>query len=99
MREVVITDTAKYDLEQIALFLKTNFSARVKTNFLASFAKRLALLEQMPFMYPVSERNSDVRRCLIPKHTACFYQVTDTLILILAVLDTRIDHDRICFDS
>ena len=49
MREVVITDTARRDLEQITLFLKTNFSSRVKTDFLAAFAKRLALLEQMPF--------------------------------------------------
>ena len=95
----MITDTAKRDLEEIANFLKTNFSAHVKTDFLAAFAKRLALIEQMPFMYPVSEQNSTVRRCLVPKHTACFYQVTDTLIVILAVLDTRIDPDRTNFNT
>jgi plasmid stabilization system protein ParE len=95
MRNLVITDAAKADLEEIALFLKQAYSDRVKTDFLADFAKRLLLIEQMPFMYQASAQNPAVRRCLIPKHTACFYEVTDTLILILAVVDTRSDADAL----
>lgn len=97
MRELVITDTARGDLERIALFLKGNYSNQAKTNFLEAFAKRLQLIELMPFMYPVYEQKPSVRRCLIPKHTACFYEVTDEFILILAVLDTRADPDTIRF--
>jgi|GEM_PF-3949888 len=50
MRELVITETAKEDLERIALFLKATYSDRVKTDFLEAFTKRLQLIEQMPFM-------------------------------------------------
>ncbi len=95
MRELVITETAKEDLERIALFLKATYSDRVKTDFLEAFTKRLQLIEQIPFMYPVYEQKPLVRRCFIPKYTACFYQVTDALILILAVSDTRADPDSV----
>lgn len=48
-------------------------------------------------MYQVSEKRADVRRCLIHKHAACYYKITDDLILILAVIDTRANPDSRSF--
>ncbi len=94
MRQTVLTDTAKADIEQIAHFVGENVSQKAKINFLTAFTERLLLIEKMPFMYQASEKNPGVRRCLVHKHVACYYKVTDELILILAVVDTRINPDN-----
>jgi plasmid stabilization system protein ParE len=91
MRELVITDIAKEDIEQIASFLKSHFSNKAKTDFLVQLSEKLLFIEKMPFMYPVSVKNVRVRKCNIHKNTICFYEVTDALILLLSVSDTRID--------
>lgn len=94
MRETVLTQTAKEDIEQIVSFLQGAYSQKVKTDFLTAFSERLLLIEQMPFMYQASEKNPDVRRCLVHKHIACYYRVTDEAIIVLAVIDTRMNPDN-----
>jgi plasmid stabilization system protein ParE len=94
MRELVLTQTAKEDLEQIASFLQETFSQKTKIDFLTAFSERLHLIEKMPFMYQASYSNPNVRRCLIHKNVVCYYQVTDDHILILAVIDTRMNPDN-----
>lgn len=97
MRTTVLTQTAKEDLERIAAFLEETQSSRAKLNFLTAFSERLIRLEKMPYMYPASAKDPDVRRCLIHQNAACFYKVTDTLILILSVIDTRMNPDELYF--
>ena len=97
MRTAVLTQTAKEDLEQIASFLEETQSNRAKISFLQAFSERLVLIEQMPFMYQASAKNPDVRRCLIHKNAACFYRVTDQHVLILTVIDTRVDPEKLLF--
>jgi len=94
MRQTVLTDTAKADVEPITRFVGENVSQKAKINFLTAFAERLLLIEKIPFLYQASDKNPDVRRCLIHKHVACYYKVKDDLILILAVVDTRINPDN-----
>jgi plasmid stabilization system protein ParE len=97
MRTSVLTQTAKDDLERIALFLEETQSSRTKISFLNAFSERLIRLEQMPFMYQASDKDPDVRRCLIHQNAACFYRVTDTLVIILSIVDTRMNPDASLF--
>lgn len=97
MRETVLTQTAKEDIEQLTLFLQETYSQKTKTDFLTAFSERLLLIEKMPFMYQASDNNPDIRRCLIHKNVACYYQVTDDHVLILAVIDTRMNPDNRSF--
>lgn len=97
MREVVITDNAKEDIEHIASFLKIQFSNQVKTDFLVNVSEKLLFIEKMPFMYPKSIKNERVRRCVIHKNTVCYYEVTNEHIIILSVSDARIDPDTLRF--
>ena len=97
MRTSVLTQTAKDDLERIALFLEETQSSRTKISFLNAFSERLLRLEQMPFMYQASDKDPDVRRCLIHQNAACFYRVIDTLVIILSIVDTRMNPDASLF--
>ena len=69
MREVVITDTAKEDIEIVADFLQINYSSRVKIDFLVKFTEQLLLIEKMPFIYQASTSNPLIRRCVVNKNT------------------------------
>jgi plasmid stabilization system protein ParE len=60
MREVVITDTAKEDIELIADFLQKKYSNNSRIDFLLILSEKLQLIENMPFMYPVSKTNNKV---------------------------------------
>lgn len=91
MREVVITDIATEDIENISRFLQNNYSNKVKLDFLVRLSEKLLLIEKMPFMYPVSPNNSRVRRCVIHKNAVCFYEVDNEKIYILSIADTRVD--------
>lgn len=94
MRETVLTQTAKEDIERVVAFLQNSYSQKIKTDFLTAFSERLLLIEQMPFMYQASEKNPDVRRCPVHKHIACYYRVTDEAIIVLSVTDTRTNPDN-----
>ncbi len=94
MRETVVTQTAKEDLEKIASFLQDSYSQKIKTDFLTAFSERLLLIEQMPFMFQASATNPDVRYCLVHKHVAFYYRVTDEFIFILSVIDNRMNPDN-----
>lgn len=94
MKEVFITDTAKADIEFIASFLQENYSNKAKVDFLVKFSEKLLFIEKMPFMYAVSVKNPQVRRCVVNKNVACFYEVGDTQIYILSVIDTRINPEN-----
>ena len=72
MREVVLTDTAKEDIEHISSFLQNRFSNRSKIDFLVQLSEKLLFIEKMPFMYPTSPKNPNVRRCVIHKNTVCY---------------------------
>lgn len=42
-------------------------------------------------MYAPSVKNPQVRKCVIHKNAACFYEVGEKQIYILSVIDTRIN--------
>ncbi len=94
MKEVVITDTAKEDIEHIASFLQVKFSNKAKVDFLVKLSEKLLFIEKMPFMYATSTKNPRVRRCVIHKNATCFYEIGSELVYILSVLDTRVNPEN-----
>ena len=63
MREVVISNTAKEDIELISDFLRNGYSANSRIDFLLKLSEKLQLIKALPFMYPASKSNSKVRKC------------------------------------
>lgn len=94
MKEVFITDTAKADIESIAVFLQDTFSNKVKVDFLVKLSEKLLFIEKMPFMYPTSAKNPRVRRCIIHKNVSLFYEVSDAQIYVLSVVDNRVNPEN-----
>ncbi|MCY7356135.1 MAG: type II toxin-antitoxin system RelE/ParE family toxin [Rudanella sp.] len=82
MYTVLLTDQAETDLDRIVSFIGENWSASIKTEFLASVSDKLQRLERNPFIYRASKTETTVRECTINRFVAMFYRITESNQLI-----------------
>mgnify|MGYP001789089495 CR=1 FL=1 len=89
--DILITEQAESNLDEIIYFLQTQWSARVKIDFLATVAEKMQLLATMPYLYKASATEPDVRACLISRQVTMYYRVSDTdrRIEVLSFKDNR----------
>ncbi len=88
---VKITDEAQRQLVRIADYLSTEWSARVRDNFLDKVETAVRTIRQLPFAFPETPDLPGVRRCVAHKHTSIYYRVNTDEIEILAFWDNRQD--------
>jgi plasmid stabilization system protein ParE len=88
---ISITDEAKEQVANIADYLASEWSPRIRDNFLHKIDKAVFTISQMPFAFPEAENLPDIRRCVIHKYTSIYYRVKPDEIEILAVWDNRQD--------
>lgn len=86
---VYFSDEAERQLEEIATYLGDNWSQRVKTNFLALLADKMALISQMPELFRKSERRPGLRECIVNKQTILYYRIESDEIEVVSLLSTR----------
>ncbi len=86
---VELSDRARRDIEQIADYLAKNWSERTKIEFLLTLTEQMKLISKMPYLYKVSQKQSNVRECVMNKHTILYYRVLDSTIEIITIRNTR----------
>jgi plasmid stabilization system protein ParE len=86
---VELSDRARRDIEQIADYLAKNWSERTKIEFLLTLTEQMKLISKMPYLYKVSQKQSNVREYVMNKHTILYYRILDTTIEIITIRNTR----------
>ena len=86
---VDLSDRARQDIEQIADYLAKQWSEQAKLNFLVTLTEKMTLIGQMPYLYKASQKQSDVRECVLTKQTVLFYRVTETAVEIITIRSAR----------
>lgn len=86
---VVLTDSAKADSQQIIDFLQETWSPEIAIRFVNEFYKKLDLIESMPGMGKSSPKSPSVRRVLVGRYHALYYEDIGEVILVLRIIDTR----------
>ena len=94
---VEISKRAEENLEKIAKYLEANWSNSVKIDFLVQVSEHLQLLEIMPFMYRKSTKKDSIRECIVNKQTIMFYKITDDLVEIITIQNSRMNLDDLAF--
>lgn len=64
---LIWTNRAFSDLEQIIDYLENNFSKFVITNFLNKLQKRLSLINDNPLLFPISYKFENTRKSVLSK--------------------------------
>ena len=87
--KVSLTTEAQNQLTIIFDYLASEWSLRVRDNFLQKIEAAVCIIQQMPLAFPEADEFTDIRRCVVHKYTSIYYRVTENEIEILAVWDNR----------
>lgn len=88
---ITITGEAQRQLAQIVDYLNSEWSSRVRDNFLDKIETAVRTISQLPFAFPEAPNLPGVRRCVAHKLTSIYYRVKTDEIEILAFWDNRQD--------
>lgn len=91
--KIIVTPTADADVNTIADFLEENWSPKLAIRFVNSFYKSLDILESAPEIGSPSLKKVGVRRKMIDKYNALYYEIVGDVLYALRVIDTRSNPD------
>ncbi len=88
-RKVVISKTAEKKLEHLFEYLITEWSAKVKTDFVEKLDASIEIIKNQPELFPVSTKGKSLRKCVITKQTILYYRANSKRINIVTLFDAR----------
>ena len=91
--KIIVTPSADADVNEIADFLEGNWSPQLAIRFLNAFYKSLDLLETAPEIGTQSQKIPGVRRKMIDKPNALYYELLNETLYVLRLFDTRSNPD------
>ena len=99
MKKVVLSKRAADKLEKLLIYLETNWSERVKQNFIKKFDNSVKFISLFPEATEKSNLKKGLHRCVVTKQTAIYYQFTNSEIQIITIFDTRMDTKKNTINS
>jgi plasmid stabilization system protein ParE len=87
--KVTVSERAEQNLDNIARYLETKWSVRVRDKFLEVLKKKMEQIARMPHMHEASSKKKKIRRCVVTKQTSLFYRAKKEEIEIITIQDTR----------
>ena len=98
LRKVVLSKIAERKLEKLLYYLESNWSEKIKLNFVRKLEKRLLLVQQRPQAFVSSKIKNGLHKCVITRQTSMFYTFDENTIYILTFFDSRQDPESLQFE-
>ena len=95
MRKLVLTDRAKLNIKSLLDYLELSWSVRVREKLADKLLKNMKTIQGKPELFPKSDHNSKIRKCVILKQSILYYSFDDYSVVIIALFDTRQDPNKI----
>jgi plasmid stabilization system protein ParE len=89
--EIRFTPEAEETYNAVVDQLRERWGERFVTKFEDKVLKCLDTLQSTPYIYPVAEENTEIRKCLLHKNCSMLYKIYDEDILIVCFWDNRQD--------
>ncbi|GAB3642889.1 type II toxin-antitoxin system RelE/ParE family toxin [Spirosoma arcticum] len=91
--KIIVTPLADADVNNIADFLQESRSPELAIRFVNAFYKSLDIIEFAPEIGTPSFKVVGVRRKMIDKYNALYYELVGDTLYALRVIDTRSNPD------
>jgi plasmid stabilization system protein ParE len=88
-RQIRLSVRASQKLEKLLSFLETEWSVKVKKDFIIKLDDTLEQIQKLPESFPESEKVKGLRKCVVTKQTTLFYKYSDSTIDIITFFDNR----------
>jgi plasmid stabilization system protein ParE len=95
MRKIILSKRASDKLEKLLNYLETEWSERVKQNFIKKFDDSVKFISLFPEATEKSNLKKGLHRCVVAKQTTIYYQFNDDEIQIITIFDTRMNTERL----
>ncbi|MCB0497071.1 MAG: type II toxin-antitoxin system RelE/ParE family toxin [Cyclobacteriaceae bacterium] len=95
MRGIVLSKRAAKKLDKLLNYLESEWSERVKINYVEKFDQIVNQLRTFPEIGQETELVKGLRRLVITKQTTIYYRYDNKYVKIAAIFDTRMDPMKI----
>ncbi len=89
--ELIFTPEAEETYEALISQLQQRWGDRFVIKFHGRVSKSLTIIEATPYLYPIANENTEIRKCILHKNCSVFYKVYDNVVLIVWFWDNRQD--------
>lgn len=89
------TAEAINNFESILSYLSDNWTPREIENFKIKLSKQLNLIQQNPFLFPVSPYNPKLHKAVLSKQIIVFYEVSEEKVYLNYLYNTTQNIDKI----
>jgi len=89
--EIKFTPEAEETFDALILQLRQRWGDGFVVKFETKVSKALNTITKTPYLYPIAEENTEIRKCILHKNSSMLYKVYDTEILIVCFWDNRQD--------
>ena len=80
-------------IEEIKDFIRIKWTEKEVSMFLHDLKKFESIVKKFPYAYPSSPSAPDIRRAVISRHNSVIYQVDESTVRILTILDNLKDNE------
>jgi plasmid stabilization system protein ParE len=94
-RKIVLSKRASRKLEKLLEYLETEWSIRIKNNFVKKLDRALQILKDKPESSPKSDRVSNLYKCVVTKQTTFYYKFDNKKLYVVTIFDTRQDPKKL----
>ena len=89
VNDIVWTELAESDLNNIAIYLLGEWSERTLNTFYLKLELALSRIQGNPKQFPFLNKSKRYRRCVVSKQNTIYYKEFDKHIVILRIFDNR----------
>jgi len=87
--KVYWTIESNNNLESILNYLKESWTHREIENFMNKLSKQIHLIQQNPYLFPISQYNSRLRKAVLSKHITMFYKISGQIIYLAYLFNNK----------
>ncbi|GAB2604360.1 type II toxin-antitoxin system RelE/ParE family toxin [Spirosoma areae] len=87
--KIIVSASAEADLQKVIEFLEERWSLELAIKFIDSYYQKLDLIESMPGIGFISQKDANVRKVNIDKYNVICYETANEIITILRIQDSR----------
>ncbi len=95
VRKVKLSRKAADRLENIIAYLESEWSEKIRDEFIRKLDNALEHLSRFPASHPESDKVKGLRRYVISKQTTIYYTFTKSTVFIVTLFDNRQNPDNL----
>ncbi|MCB0748357.1 MAG: type II toxin-antitoxin system RelE/ParE family toxin [Ignavibacteriae bacterium] len=93
--KIIWSNEAFENLKNILEYLEFQWTKKEINNFAKKLDRRINLISEFPFIFPISPIKKSVRRSVLTKQISLYYQINESSVEIITLIDNRSDPDKI----